>query len=154
MSTIEMPRYIVNQLLELALNSPDSEICGLISSIDGHANRCYPTTNIATDQHQQFHCDPEQHIDAMRSMRERGESLFAIYHSHPNTPAIPSLADIEQLSYPQAIYLIISLQTTGTLQMRAFCSPNNSRSNSRNTAQNNNQNNTLQAVNVAITDTP
>ena len=53
-------------------------------------------------------------------MRDQGEELFAIYHSHPTSPAIPSAVDLEQAVYPAALYLIISLNTKGLLEMRGF----------------------------------
>jgi [CysO sulfur-carrier protein]-S-L-cysteine hydrolase len=136
--TIELPRNIVNQLLELSLNSPDKEICGLIASHNGQATRCYPLLNIAHKPSQQFQADPQQQINAMRHMREQDHTLFAIYHSHPQSPAIPSAADITQIQYPEALTLIISLHTTGTLQMRAYRS----------------QSQQLDALNVAIIDVP
>ena len=64
--------------------------------------------------------EPKQQVAAMKTMRESGEELFAIYHSHPNAPAIPSARDIEQAAYPDAYYLIISLNTKGVLEMRCF----------------------------------
>jgi proteasome lid subunit RPN8/RPN11 len=53
-------------------------------------------------------------------MREAGEDLLAIYHSHPASPAAPSSIDIAEAGYPDAIYLIISLNTKGVLEMRGF----------------------------------
>jgi proteasome lid subunit RPN8/RPN11 len=53
-------------------------------------------------------------------MREAGEDLLAIYHSHPASPAAPSTIDIAEAGYPEAIYLIISLNTKGVLEMRGF----------------------------------
>ena len=120
METVELPRRIVNQLLEQALGAPNAEICGLIASQNGKPIHCYPISNVATKPQSQFQLDPAQQIAAMRRMREQGETLFAIYHSHPSTPATPSVADIQQMNYPDALYLIISLHTTGTLQMRAY----------------------------------
>jgi len=134
--TIEIPRRIVNQLLEQALSAPDTEVCGLIASLDGQPCHCYPVSNVATKPQSQFQLDPKQQISALRCMREQGQSLFAIYHSHPSTPATPSVTDIEQANYPDVLYLIISLQTTGTLQMRAYRFIDN----------------TFQGANVSITD--
>jgi len=57
---------------------------------------------------------------ALRLMRERGEELFAIYHSHPSSPATPSIIDLEEAGYPEALYLIISLNTKGVLEVRGF----------------------------------
>ena len=53
-------------------------------------------------------------------MREQQEELFAIYHSHPTAPAEPSATDLEMANYPDALYLIISLNTKGVLEMRGF----------------------------------
>jgi proteasome lid subunit RPN8/RPN11 len=50
--------------------------------------------------------EPGAQIDAMRDMRERGESLLAIFHSHPDSPAVPSTLDLARAAYPDTIYLI------------------------------------------------
>lgn len=115
-----IPRTIVNQLLHHAQQSPDTEVCGLIAGKDGAPSRCYPIVNVATTPRRLFAMDPAQQIAAMRDMRERGEGLYAIYHSHPAGPATPSATDLEQANYPEALYLIISLQTRGVLEMQGF----------------------------------
>lgn len=120
MNAIPLPRAIVNQLLHLAQKSPEEEICGLISRDRGGLKRCYPVANTAGDKKRFFALDPHGQIEAMRTMRERGEELAAIYHSHPDAPPLPSLADIEQHEYPGVLYLIISLGTKGVLEMRGF----------------------------------
>lgn len=118
--TARLPRPIVNRLLYHAQQSPDNEVCGLIGSKDGLPAHCYPIANIATAPQRLFAMDPAQQIAAMRSMREQGEELFAIYHSHPAGPSIPSATDLAQANYPETLYLIISLQTRGVLEMQGF----------------------------------
>jgi proteasome lid subunit RPN8/RPN11 len=120
MNAIRLPRPIVNQLLHLAQKSPDEEICGLISRDSRGFRQCYPVPNLAGDRKRFFALDPRAQIDAMRVMRERGEELAAIFHSHPDSPPLPSLADVEQHEYPAVLYLIISLGTKGVLEMRGF----------------------------------
>ncbi len=120
MSTIAIPRPIVNQLLHLAQKSPDEEVCGLISRDAQGLKTCYPVANVAGDKKRFFELDPKSQIDAMRAMREHGEELAAIYHSHPDAPPLPSLTDIQQHEYPGVLYLIISLNTKGVLEMRGF----------------------------------
>ncbi len=117
---IQIPRKITNQLLHLAQISPDFEVCGLIGSKNGLPSSCYPVKNTADQPQQRFQLDVGQQISAMAKMRDQEEELFAIYHSHPAAPAAPSLADLEQASYPEALYLIISLNTKGILEMRGF----------------------------------
>jgi len=117
---VELPRTIVNQLLTHAQSSPEQEVCGLISARHGAPHKVYRITNAAEQPQQLFTMNPEQQIDAMRDMREAGEDLFAIYHSHPHSPAQPSLTDLSEAAYPDALYLIISLDTEGVLQLKGF----------------------------------
>lgn len=117
---IQLPRKLTNQLLHLAQLSPDQEVCGLIGGKNGTPCSCYPIKNIAPHPEHRFLLDAKQQIEAMSEMRNQGEDLFAIYHSHPSAPAIPSATDLEQAAYPEALYLIISLNTKGILEMRGF----------------------------------
>ncbi|WP_026602133.1 Mov34/MPN/PAD-1 family protein [Methylomonas sp. 11b] len=120
-SEISLPRKLTNQLLHLAQLSPDAEVCGLIGADStGMPVSCYPVANSAATPENRFLLDASQQIEAMRQIREKGETLFAIYHSHPHTPAQPSPTDIQEASYPDALHLIISLNTKGVLEMRGF----------------------------------
>lgn len=118
---IALPRKLTNQLLHLAQLSPNTEVCGLVgANADGLPVSCYPVANCAETPEKRFLLDPAQQIEAMQQMRDKLESLFAIYHSHPTAPAEPSPTDIEQASYPDTLHLIISLNTKGVLEMRGF----------------------------------
>lgn len=117
---IQIPRKLTSQLLHLAQISPNFEVCGLIGSKHGLPTHCYPIKNAAEHPQQRFLLDAGQQISAMTKMRESGEDLFAIYHSHPTAPALPSTNDLQMDAYPDAIYLIISLNTKGILEMRGF----------------------------------
>lgn len=121
MTTIKLPRPLVNHILTQAQQSPESEICGLIGGHDQNARHYYPIDNAAADQSRRFQMNPKEQIDAMRQMRDNNEELIAIYHSHPHAPALPSVTDLNEAEYPEAAYLIISLNTIGVLEMTAFC---------------------------------
>ena len=120
MSGLKLPRALVAQLLVEAQRSPSAEVCGLISARDGEPVRLYPVPNISPTPERLFEMDPKAQIDAMRRMRDAGETLFAIYHSHPRGPATPSAEDLAQAAYPEALYLIVSLQAPESAQLRAF----------------------------------
>ncbi len=121
MNTLKLPRPLVNDILTQAQQSPENEICGLIGGHNHIAQRCYPINNAATDQRRRYQMNPKEQINAMRQMRENNEELIAIYHSHPHAPALPSATDINEAEYPEAAYLIVSLNTLGVLEMTAFC---------------------------------
>lgn len=120
MATIKLPRPLVNDILSQAQQSPESEICGLIGGRNDNAEHCYPVDNSALDQSRRYQMNPKKQIDAMRQMRENNEELIAIYHSHPHAPALPSVTDLNEAEYPEAAYLIVSLNTVGVLEMTAF----------------------------------
>lgn len=120
MTRVKLPRTVVNALLTDAQHSPEEEVCGLISSRNGEPCHVYPVRNTSAAPDKLFSMDASAQIGAMRDMRERGEDLFGIYHSHPHSPAVPSAEDLEQAAYPDALYLIISLNTKGVLEMRGF----------------------------------
>ena len=120
MAQVIIPRSMANQILSFAQAHEDVEICGLIGGRDGQMTTLYPIENIAGDPAYIFEMDPAKQIAAMRQMRENSEELTAIYHSHPSSPAQPSQTDIKQAAYPEAAYLIVSLNTKGVLEMRAY----------------------------------
>ncbi len=120
MSEVKLPRTLINGMLGHAQRSPEAEVCGLVASTPSGGFRVYPVANVATEADHLFQMDPVAQIDAMRHMREAGEELFAIYHSHPHAPAEPSQKDLAEAAYPEALYLIISLNTTGVLELEGF----------------------------------
>lgn len=119
-SVIQITRPLAIQLLGLAQKSPNHEVCGLVAMQSGKPSCVYPIKNIAKDRMCRFEMDPQSEIEAFRHMRESGEELFAIFHSHPNSPPAPSLLDLQEIGYPQVYYLIISLGIKGVLEMRAY----------------------------------
>lgn len=118
--TIILPRPLVNKILAHAQHNPDIEVCGLIGrSTDGHKDY-YPIKNVARNPHCRFLMDAPQQINTIKQMREKDQTLFAIVHSHPTSNAQPSKLDMTENSYPEAFYMIVSLNTKGVLEMRAF----------------------------------
>ena len=120
LTEIQLPRPLVNQILHHAQSAPDREVCGLIGAKDTHPSDCYPVKNIADTPATRFRMDPQSQVDAMRHMREQQQELFAIYHSHPTSPPIPSATDLAESAYPDAYHFIVSLNIKGVLELRGF----------------------------------
>ncbi|MES1926512.1 M67 family metallopeptidase [Salinisphaera sp. T31B1] len=120
MKAIKMSRGLATRLLFEAQKQPETEVCGFVGTRDGEPVELYPVANVAADPAREFDMDPAQQIDALRRMREAGQTMGAIYHSHPSAPPEPSVADLDGLGYPDALYLIISLNIKGVLEMRAW----------------------------------
>jgi [CysO sulfur-carrier protein]-S-L-cysteine hydrolase len=109
------------QIFAYAKEAAPSECCGLIGGTqDGTAKSIYSLSNAAPDKIVSYEAAPEELFAAQRQMRERGEELLAIYHSHPRSaePA-PSETDVRLAYYPNAVYLIVGLAGPEPV-MRAF----------------------------------
>jgi len=123
-SIISIPRTLANRLLTLAQLNPNIEICGLIACAKNKDKNkkynVYPVNNIAANNECVFEMDPQQQINAFKKIRENQQTLFAIYHSHPNSDAIPSKKDIDDSAYNDALNIIISLNTEGVMDMRGY----------------------------------
>jgi len=110
-----------NQLLAHASETDPAECCGLIGgSGDEQARSIYSLRNMASNPNVAYEAAPEDLFAAQRQMRDRGEQLIGIYHSHPRSeePA-PSETDVRLAYYPQAVYFIIGLAGPQPV-MRAF----------------------------------
>ena len=94
------------------------EACGLLIGRTS-AERFVPVTNAAASA-SEYEMDPAELIAALRELRDTGEKLIAIFHSHPNGPAEPSNRDIERAYYPEAAHLIVSLADRERPQAVAF----------------------------------
>ena len=103
---------------EHALRSRPAECCGLLSGTRNLITNLHPLPNDAETPESRYFASPEDLFTAMRRIREAGQELLGIYHSHPRTPAYPSTSDVEMAFYPEAFYFIISLEPR--IEMRAF----------------------------------
>lgn len=95
------------------------EACGLGGGRNGKVENVYPLPN-AERSATRYLADPEAQLQAMLEIEDRGREIVAIYHSHPSSPPTPSDTDLEMASYPEALYLIISLVERQRPALRAF----------------------------------
>jgi proteasome lid subunit RPN8/RPN11 len=108
------------KIFEYAREAAPAECCGLVGGIGELASSLYPMRNVAANATVAYEAAPEDLFAAQRQMRERGEQLLAIYHSHPRaTEPEPSATDVRLAYYPLAIYFIIGLAGEQPV-MRAF----------------------------------
>ena len=101
----------LNDLFAHAGDAAPRECCGLVGgSNPGRAQTIYPMRNAAADPLTTYEAAPEDLFAAQRAMRERGEHLLGIYHSHPRAGApTPSATDVRLAYYPSAVYFIVGL---------------------------------------------
>ena len=107
---ISLKQTHIDEILRHAREAAPHECCGLIGGHDVRTQTVYPLRNIATDPLVTYEAAPEDLFAAQRLMRERGEQLLAIYHSHPRShDPRPSETDVRLAYYPSAVYFIVGL---------------------------------------------
>lgn len=109
---------ILEQVIDHAKSSHPVEGCGLLVGRQ-NAERFIPVKN-SLESGKEFEMDPAELIAVLRDLRQTGERLIAIYHSHPQGPAEPSRRDIERAYYPEAAQLIVSLAELERPRAAAF----------------------------------
>lgn len=119
MTTVTLSQ--LEEILAYAKEAAPTECCGLIGGgEDQQARSIYSLRNMSPNSNVAYEAAPEDLFAAQRQMRDRGEQLLGIYHSHPRSsePA-PSETDVRLAYYPQAVYFIIGLAGPRPV-MRAF----------------------------------
>ena len=110
---------ILDQMISHARASQPNEGCGLIAGKNGVADRLIPMENTLASP-TAYEMAPAQLIAALRALRESGEELVAIYHSHPAGPSHPSSRDVDRAFYPEATHIIVSLERPESPVVRGF----------------------------------
>ncbi|MGH8907712.1 MAG: Mov34/MPN/PAD-1 family protein [Egibacteraceae bacterium] len=113
---VDLNRATYEALIAHARSDFPYEVCGLLAAADGRGIRHYAIPNAARSI-TFYSMDPTALYHAMR---EIDDDLLAIYHSHTHTEAFPSQTDVRLAAYPEAVYLIVSLQDADEPVIRAF----------------------------------
>lgn len=100
-----IPKVFLDILIEYAKDS--REVCGFLSGKNDRVFSLYVITNMAKSR-DRFRMAEEEVVSALHLMESEGEDLLAIWHSHPGGRAEPSLVDIREHSFPEAIAIIVS----------------------------------------------
>jgi [CysO sulfur-carrier protein]-S-L-cysteine hydrolase len=116
---MRITRSLVDQIVAHAREDAPNECCGMIGGADGRAATIYRATN-AEASPLRYSIDAKEQFDLMRRIEDAGEELVGIYHSHTRSPAYPSQTDVNLAGWPDAVYLIVSLQDPEAPQVRGF----------------------------------
>lgn len=115
---MKIKRQVIEQLLTHAKKEAPVEACGYLAAQDGVITSAYGLTNV--DQSiEHFSFDPKEQFTVLRDVRAKGLELVAVYHSHPASPARPSVEDIKLAYDANLVYVIVSL-ADGKEDVKAF----------------------------------
>lgn len=115
--TIE--KHYIDQMTAHARREAPIECCGVLGGRDGRVLKLYQATN-AEHSRYCYNIEPQELFRINRECEENGWQFLAIYHSHPDSAAYPSPRDVERASWPESLYLIVSLLSPENPEVRAF----------------------------------
>lgn len=102
------------------------EACGVVAGEIGHQSiektvkKVYKMKNTSDAPETCYFMESQEQFSVFKEIREMGYELLGIYHSHTNSPAYPSKRDMDLAFYPEAIYLIVSLQNFNKPEIKGF----------------------------------
>jgi len=115
----ELDGVFTKEIVEQGLREFPNECCGLIAAEDGVPVKVFPMTN-ADASPVTYRLDGKEQLRVFDEMDEQGWELWGIYHSHTHSEAYPSETDIKLAFYPEARYLLLSLQDRAAPVLRSF----------------------------------
>jgi proteasome lid subunit RPN8/RPN11 len=116
---LRLQRAYADEIIAHAREDAPNEACGIIAGNDGTAAKLYRAVNAEASPYR-YNVDPKDLLRIYRDLDQHGWDVLAIYHSHTHTEAYPSPTDVRLASWPEAYYLIVSLQNEATPVLRAF----------------------------------
>jgi proteasome lid subunit RPN8/RPN11 len=116
---VRIPRQIVDEIVAHAREDVPNECCGMIGGSDGEAITVHRTTN-AEASPLRYSIDAKELFDTYSAIEQAGHELAAIYHSHTASPAYPSQTDVNLAGWPEAVYLIVSLQDPAEPDLKGY----------------------------------
>jgi proteasome lid subunit RPN8/RPN11 len=112
---------LADELLAHARAEVPNEACGILSGslATGTATAYHPVRNADASPYS-YTVHPDDLVRIVMGIDDAGEDLVAIFHSHTHTPAVPSPTDLRQATYPDAFYLLASLEDPDATPMQAL----------------------------------
>ena len=116
---LTLKKELFKRITEHAIREFPNEACGILSGSQGRVGKVYEMTN--TDKSPQtFFMDAKEQLRVMKEIRNKGEEMIGIYHSHVASEAYPSSHDVELALYPEVSYVIISIKNKKNPSARSF----------------------------------
>jgi len=116
---VELDGVLFKEIAEHGLKEFPNEACGLLAGADGRPAKFLAMTNVDASP-VSYRLDPKEQLQVFDRIEHQGWELLGIVHTHTHSEAYPSDTDTKQAFYPEASYMIMSLQDRDHPVLRAF----------------------------------
>lgn len=120
--SLHLQGTVLADLVALAEEGYPFEVCGLLVGLADAAGprvlRLVAAKNLSTDRAaDRYQLDPDDFVSADRAARHGGLEILGIWHTHPDSPAWPSVTD-QEAAWEGYSYLIASVRGDGEREGR------------------------------------
>jgi proteasome lid subunit RPN8/RPN11 len=116
---LSLPAALIEEMIAHAREDAPNECCGIIAGEDGRATKLYRAKNAEASPYR-YSVDPQDLFRIHRECEENGWDFLVIYHSHVASEAYPSATDVRLAFWPEAYYVLVSLEKPEAPVVRAF----------------------------------
>ena len=127
--SIKIPRQILAELINHALEDDPNESCGLLLGNGDGIDELFRMSNVNKKPISRYTMDPGELLEAQETAKKSKREFVAIYHSHTFTQGYPSKTDIKNAVKVASIstrHVIVSLVEKTRPVVRAFSINGNS----------------------------
>jgi proteasome lid subunit RPN8/RPN11 len=117
--TLLLPETMRAEIIDHARDHTPRECCGVIAGNANGLTRLVRLTNVEPGN-TRYLFDDAEFYQVYRELDAAGEDVQVVYHSHPETVAYPSKTDVEFAFWPEAVYVICSLEHPDAPVLRGF----------------------------------
>lgn len=114
-----LPGAIREEIIAHARDHAPRECCGIIAGKHGELTQLHRLTNTEPGN-TRYLFDDEEFYKRYWEIENQDEELLVVYHSHPETVAYPSQTDVAFAFWPEAVYLICSLEHSESPVIRGY----------------------------------
>ena len=117
---LELPQAFIDEMVAHALEDAPNECCGIIAGNgDGIATKLFRAKNAEASPYR-YSVGGDDLFRIFRECDANDWSFLGIYHSHTASEAYPSPTDVRLAFWPEAYYILVSLQDAENPVVRAF----------------------------------
>ena len=109
----------MNEMFNHAFQDDPNECCGILAGESGEVKKLYMMTNTEASPYR-YRMDSKELLNVYNNIDDQGWEILGIYHSHTHSEAYPSDTDIRLATWPDSLYLLISLLDKKEPTLRAF----------------------------------
>ncbi len=106
---LRLSKALYDEMVAHCQGGYPKEACGLLGGRNGRVEQVYPMTNVE-DSPIGYAMDPKEQLLVEKQMRNRGQQMAGIFHSHTASAAYPSSVDVRLAISPDVSYVLVSLK--------------------------------------------